>query len=108
MDETTPEIGTVCFERVDASGCKACVAYAMGLPEKPMKQLTLRNCRFDFDPEAKPLVPAMALGVEECCRRGIIAKYIRGLTLENIQTTGVEGDLLDILEVEKLDIDDQK
>ena len=107
-DETTPEIGTVCFERVDATGCKACVAYAMGLPEKPMKQLTLRNCRFDFDPEAKPLVPAMALGVEECCRRGIIAKYIRGLTLENIQTTGVEGELLDTLEVEKLDIHDQK
>ena len=107
-DETTPEIGTVCFERVDATGCKACVAYAMGLPEKPMKQLTLRNCRFDFDPEAKPLVPAMALGVEECCRRGIIAKYIRGLTLENIQTTGVEGELLDTLEVEKLDIHDKK
>ena len=61
-----------------------------------------------FDPEAKPLVPAMALGVEECCRRGIIAKYIRGLTLENIQTTGVEGELLDTLEVEKLDIHDQK
>ena len=78
----------------------------MGLPEKPMKQLTLRDCRFDFDPEAKPLVPAMALGVEECCRRGIIAKYIRGLTLENIRTTGMEGNLLDILEVEELKMDD--
>ena len=71
-----------------------------------MKQLTLRDCRFDFDPESKPLVPAMALGVEECCRRGIIAKYIRGLTLENIRTTGMEGNLLDILEVEELKMDD--
>ena len=99
VDETTPEIGSVRFERVQADGCKACVAYAMGLPEKPMEHLELRDCSFTFDPEAKPMVPAMALGVEACARRGIIAKFIRKLTVHNLRTEGMEGALLDTQDV---------
>ena len=101
-DETTPEIGTVSFERVTAVGCKACAVYAMGLPEKPMKELVLRDCLFSFDPDAKPLIPAMALNVEACCRRGIIAKYLQKLTLENVRMDGAAGQRLETLEVQEI------
>ena len=101
-DETTPEIGTVTFEQVEATGCRACVAYAMGLPEKPMERLELKDCTFRFDPAAEPLVPAMACGVEECCRRGIIAKFIRKLAVCNITVEGMEGNLLDTQDVEEI------
>ena len=104
VDETTPEIGTVCFERVTADGCKACAAYATGLPEQPMKHLVLRDCIFRFDPEAKPMVPAMAMNVEECCRRGVIAKYLKKLTLRNVLMEGFAGEPLEALEVEDLDV----
>ena len=67
-----------------------------------MEHLVLRNCRFDFDPAAEPMVPAMALGVEECCRRGIIAKYIRKLTLDNIRMEGIQGERLETLGVEEI------
>ena len=30
VDETTPEIRTVCFERVKADGCKACAVFVKG------------------------------------------------------------------------------
>ena len=99
VDETTPEVGTVSFERVKAEGCKACAAYALGLPEKPMEHLILKDCEFTFDPEAEPLVPAMALQVEPCCRRGIIAKFIRRLTVSRVRMEGTEGDWLDLEEV---------
>ena len=102
VDETTPEIGTVCFERVEASGCKACAAYVTGLPEKPMKHLVLRDSRFSFDPEAEPLIPAMALGVEECCRRGMIVKYLEKLTLERVILEGINGEPLETTEVEEI------
>ena len=105
VDETTPEIGTVAFERVKAVGCKACAAYAMGLPEKPMKELILRDCQFSFDPEAEPMVPAMALGVETCCRRGVIARYLEKLTMQNVMLDGFEGDLLETTEVQEIDTD---
>ena len=102
VDETTPEIGTVCFERVQASGCKACAAYVTGLPEKPMKHLILRDSRFDFDPEAEPLIPAMALGVEACCRRGMIVRYLEKLTLDRVTLEGIEGEPLEATEVEEI------
>ena len=99
VDETTPTLGTVEFTRVRAEGCKACAAYAMGLPEKPMEHLILRDCAFSFDPEAEALVPAMALQVEPCRRRGVIAGYLKKLTLENVTMEGIEGPRTDLTEV---------
>ena len=101
-DETTPEIGTVTFERVTAVGCKACAAYVMGLPEKPMKELALRDSTFSFDPEAEPMTPAMALHVETCCRRGIIAKYVDKLTIRNVRMDGFDGEPLETTDVREI------
>ena len=102
VDETTPEIGSVCFERVRAIGCKACAVYAMGLPEKPMAHLLLKDCEFSFDQETEPLVPAMALEVEPCCGRGVIAKFIRKLTLDHVRMDGIRGERLDLQDVEMI------
>ena len=70
-----------------------------------MKHLILRNCRFDFDPGASPMIPAMALHVEECCRRGIIARYVRKLTLTDVHLSGYEGEPLETAEVEEIEED---
>ena len=75
----------------------------MGLPEKPMKELILRDCLFSFDLEAQPMIPAMALGVEECCRRGVIAKYLEKLTMHNVLLDAFDGEPLETLEVQKID-----
>ena len=103
VDETTPEIGTVCFERVKAEECKACAAYVLGLPEKPMKHLILRDCEFGFDPDAEPLKPAMALNVEDCRRRGVIARWVEKLTMENVRMDGIEGEELEVLDVKEIE-----
>ena len=99
VDETTPTLGTVEFTRVKAEGCKACAVYALGLPERPMKHLVLRDCEFTFDPEAEPLLPAMALQVEPCRCRGVIAAFLEKLTLEHVTMEGVEGPRTDLTEV---------
>ena len=103
VDETTPRIGTVCFERVDATGCKACAAYVTGLPEQPMEHLILRDCRFDFDPEAEAMVPAMALGVEACSRRGLIVRFLNRLTLLDVRMEGIEGPPLEAEDVDRIE-----
>ena len=103
VDEGTPEIGAICFERVAAEGCKACAAYVTGLPEKPMEELRMSDCTFGFDPEADEMVPAMALHVEACRKRGIIAKYVNRLTLERVRMDGTEGPRIDALEVGRIE-----
>ena len=95
VDETTPRIGEIRFEQVEATGCKACAAYVLGLPEQPAEHVVLRDSSFSFDPEAEALVPAMAEQVEPCRKRGLILKNVRKVTLDHVRDEGIEGDWID-------------
>lgn len=91
VDDTTPTVLDIAFTRVKATDCQACAAYALGLPERPIARLALSDCDFEFAPDAKPMVPAMAEGVEPCRKRGVIARNVDRLALHNVRMTGVEG-----------------
>ena len=95
VDETTPRIGEIRFEQVDAAGCKACAAYVLGLPEQPAEHISLKDCSFRFDPEAEAVEPVMADGVEPCRKRGLILKNVGKVTLDHVQYAGVDGEWID-------------
>ena len=102
VDGTTPTIGSIRFEHVQAAGCEACVGYILGLPERPVKEILLKDCAFSFDADAKPMIPAMASGTEECRRRGLIARFVEKLTLEHVSTEGIDGQRVDFQNVESI------
>ena len=102
VDETTPRIGEIRFEQVQADGCKACAGYVLGLPEKPVEHIALKDCTFCFDPDAEALVPVMAEQVEPCRRRGLILKNVRKATLDHVRYEGVEGEWIDAENTEEI------
>ncbi len=91
VDDTTPTIGTIVFERVRAEHCHACAAYLLGLPERPIRKVVLRDCRFDFLPDAPAMIPAMADGVPACRNRGVIASAVDGLEVDRVSLNGIIG-----------------
>ena len=91
VDDTTPTVGAIDFERVTAHDCQACVAFALGLPERPIGRVRLADCSFDFLPDAPEMVPAMAEGVPSCHNRGVIAENVQQLIVENVSITGIQG-----------------
>ncbi len=95
VDDTTPTVGCIRFEHVNAAGCEACVGYILGLPERPVKQILLKDCQFSFNPDGKPMVPAMARDIEICQRRGLIARFVDRITLDHVSMEGVAGEALD-------------
>lgn len=95
VDDTTPEVGEITFERVTAVDCQACTAYVLGLPEKPVRRVALRDCDFSFASGGAPMRPAMADGVEPCLRRGILARNVDALRVERVRMRGVEGERLE-------------
>ena len=103
VDETTPRIGAVRFEQVKATGCQACAGYVLGLPEKPVEELTLKDCEFDFDPDAEPFVPVMAEQVDACSRRGLILKNVEKVVLDHVRYAGIQGEWIDAEEVRTLE-----
>ncbi len=84
VDASTPTLGEIVFENVRAENCQACAAYVLGLPEKPVRRVVLRNCSFAFAPDAKPMVPAMADGVAPVCREGILTEFVDEVVTEQV------------------------
>ena len=95
VDETTPRIGKIRFERVNATDCKACAGYVLGLPEQPAEHISLKDCSFTFDPAAEALVPVMAEQAEPCRRRGLILKNVGKVTLDHVSHEGTDGVWID-------------
>ncbi len=90
-DDTTPTVGTIVFERVRAEDCCACAGYILGLPERPVREIRVRDCSFSFRPDAPSMVPAMAEGIPACRNRGFISQFIDGFHLENVTLSGIIG-----------------
>ena len=95
VDERTPRIGRLVFEDMEAADCCACAGYFLGLPEKPIEELVLRNVQFSYAEDAEPMAPAMAEGVESCLRRGLVAKNVNRIICENVDFCGYSGERLD-------------
>ena len=98
LDETTPTVGAIVFERVRATGCRACVGYILGLPERPVQSATVRDSTFDFVEDAVPLIPAMADGVPAVHNQGIIAQFIDELIVEDVDMDHINGEMVQKLQ----------
>ena len=90
-DETTPTVGSIRFERVHAAGCQACAAYILGLPERPVQSVIIRESCFEFTENAPPLVPAMADHVPAMHNRGVVARFIDELIVDNVEMKQIDG-----------------
>ena len=99
VDDTTPTVGEICFERVRALDCQGCAGYVLGLPERPVGSVTMRDCDFSFSDSAAPMTPAMAENVEPCVRRGLILQYVASAALKNVRMRGIKGQRLTAVSV---------
>lgn len=91
VDASTPRIGTITFRDVTAEGA-ACAGYILGLPERPVECVRMEHVRIDCAPDAPPIRPAMADGVPELTRTGLMAENTAALELEDVEITGAGGD----------------
>ncbi len=103
VDEDTPRIGTLIYERVQALRCRGCVAYVLGLPERPVERIVFADCSFDFEPSAEPVPnPAMADGVEPVANQGILLHYVDRVDLRGTRITGISGQMVECTQVRAL------
>ena len=94
VDDRTPYLGNFVFRNMNCERCQIAALFCDGLPEMPIKSVTLDNISFDFAEDAKPGLPAMQSFLEPKCRMGMYAKNIGTLTLKNVNITGHMGDEL--------------
>ncbi|MDY4041431.1 MAG: glycoside hydrolase family 28 protein [Collinsella sp.] len=103
MDDRTPKVASLSFKDIEATGCQAAVAWITGLPESRIDMLELHHVHVDFAADAEPAVPAMASGVDEMCRAGLIAEHVSTLVLDDVVIEGVEGEDLVLTDVHRVE-----
>ncbi len=102
VDERTPEIKSLTFQDIDCKNCHVAAAYFLGLPEKKIEEISLKNCAFRFADEAKSDVPDMTGGLEPCSKMGIFASNVKKLILENVTVEGQEGESFLLENIERI------
>lgn len=101
-DERTPYLGSFSFENIHAENCHVAAAWFVGLPERKIRRLQLKNCQISFAQEARSGVPVMAVGVKACSKKGIHAENVEQLVLESVLLKGQEGDPVEAVGVEEI------
>ena len=84
VDERTPLIKRLVFERIHAVNSHYAAGWIEGLPEQPIEEIILRDIDVSFAEDAGKGVPAMALNVPECTREGFIVKNCINFVQENV------------------------
>lgn len=80
LDEGTPHIAEISVRRLTATNTHIAAAALYGLPEAPIKSVSIEGFAVSYAPKAVPAVPVMACGVEPVRHAGILmanAEFVR-------------------------------
>ncbi|MCD8326125.1 MAG: glycoside hydrolase family 28 protein [Lachnospiraceae bacterium] len=102
VDERTPVLKKMLFENMECTNCHVAAAYFDCLPEQKMEELELKHVHISYAEDAKTDVPAMSEGVERCSKRGLFARNIHKLILEDVTIEGQEGEPMELIGVDTL------
>ncbi|MCD7842524.1 MAG: glycoside hydrolase family 28 protein, partial [Lachnospiraceae bacterium] len=102
VDERTPVLKKMLFENMECTNCHVAAAYFDCLPELKMEELELKHVHISYADDAKTDVPAMSEGVAPCCKKGLFARNIHKLILEDVTIDGQVGEPMELIGVDTL------
>lgn len=103
VDERTPKIGKLKFERITAKGCRVSAMYAEGLPEEKVEEISLKNIKISFTDEEVPAEAAiMTSNAEQCSKKGIYMKNVHTLKISDVTVEGNTGESIILEEVDEV------
>ena len=102
VDDRTPSIKKMIFENMECTNCHVAASYFDGLPEQKIEEISMKNIFISYAENAKYDFPAMSEGVEKSCKRGLFARNVAKLTLENVNIEGQDGEKYEFIGVDEL------
>lgn len=102
VDDRTPSIKKLVFEDMRCTNCHVAAAFFDGLPEQKIEEIVMRNIFVSYADDPKCNVPAMSVGVPKSSRRGLFARNVSKLTLDNVVIEGQDGEAYELDNVDCL------
>jgi polygalacturonase len=106
VSEKTPVIEHIQISNVTAKNCRAAAAFIYGLPEMPVKDVSLRNITFEMtnDPEEPGGEPDMVKEGIFMAGDGVFCKYVSGMELDRLRIETRQGPAVKMEEVSDVEI----
>lgn len=95
VDDRTPRIDSLYFTDIQAENCHVAASFLYGLPEQKIGRVEFKNVSISFAEDARPGVPAMLNGVDECRKRGFMISGVKTLVMDHVRLTGAEGQVME-------------
>lgn len=92
VDERTPYMGSFVFDDIRCTDAEWALGWFYGLPEMPIKSVTIRNSSFTMKKDASKGRPAMMDGIEEQSKAGFVFSNVGNVSIENVKASGYVGD----------------
>ena len=105
IDDRTPYLGSFTFRNMDCVDCEAAACYCDGLPERPIKSITVEDVRFTYAEDARPARPAMREFMQEFLKVGMYFDNVEELTIKGVSVEGAIGEQLIANHVGKLNVE---
>lgn len=92
VDDRTPYLGEFTFRNIQCENASWCAGYFYGLPERPIKSVTLENVTVTYDKSAEEGRPAMMTNAEILKNAGFVFRNVENVNLKNVSFDGYEGE----------------
>lgn len=93
IDDRTPFLGNFTFKNIKADNVHVASAFFYGLPEEPIKSVTIENVEFNVTTdETTPNKPAMMDYLDPMKQQGIIAHNVDKLVVRNTTINNQQGE----------------
>lgn len=103
VDDRTPSIRKLAFENLECTNCHVAAAFFDGLPEQKIEEIVMKNVSVSYAENPREDVPAMSDTVPRSTKRGLFARNVKKLTLENVKIEGQDGEAYELIDVEELE-----
>lgn len=91
FDNSTPSVRNVNLIDFEATDVNVAALYLSGLAESPLENVTLKNVNITMSEHAHPGIPDAAIDAPFIWKAGMILKFAKGLKMDNVKVSGVEG-----------------
>lgn len=92
VDDRTPEIGGFTFKNMECTGVEYGAGAFYGLPESPIKSVTLENVSFTYAENAAAGFPDMREKNVAVKKQGLDFHFVENVVLKNIKINGQDGE----------------
>ncbi len=90
VDDRTPFLGDFCFKNINCDNVNIAAGAFYGLPEAPIKSITIDNVNFKYASNPTPGTAAMMDGVGPLVGEGLLFNYVDNVKINNVSFEGLK------------------